>query len=112
MKCKACGCTYDEMGGIESDCDQERMIYFAPPWHGWHYLFGECLLCFCYSLFGGLLEPAGGKHSRYEMVYEITGPDRPSPPCESQQWLSWDELGDEIQRRQSDDSDSQSDIPF
>ncbi len=52
MKCKCCGEEY-----IEDDSHN----WGPPPYYGWHHLYGECFLCFCYTLFGGWLGPPTGR---------------------------------------------------
>ncbi len=41
----------------------------GPPFHGWHHAFGECFLCFCYAIFGGLMGPSDSDDP--QPIYDI-----------------------------------------
>jgi hypothetical protein len=57
MKCKKCGDNYS------NHPRDDYKPYHGDPGatfdnlYGWHPSFGECIWCFLYSMFGGILEP-------------------------------------------------------
>jgi hypothetical protein len=69
--CKNCQREYGEFDQAE---------WSQPPYEGWHPMYGECYLCFCYAMFGGMMERHPSKEISDRQIYEITPPGVPSIP--------------------------------
>ncbi len=87
MKCKTCSW----------DTEEALMAYGEGSRHGWSPSFGDCIFCFCYAAFGGILEPWGGPAERALQIYEITPAgvrSRPSPEMQAalDKWYGCDEI--------------------